>query len=67
MKNNSESHEDFSLMFQRDGVPPRMIVDGFKEQVVGDFARRFKECGCYLKQTEPYSPWQNSAEGGIKS
>ena len=29
-KNKSEDHEDLSLMFQSDGVTPRMIVDGFK-------------------------------------
>ena len=32
----------------------------------GDFAHNCKEAGCYLKQTEPYSPWQKSVEGGIK-
>ena len=53
-------------MFQRDGLTPQMIVDGSKEQVGGDFARKCKEAGCYLKQTEPCSPCHNSAEGGIK-
>ena len=66
MKSKSESHEDFQLMFQRDGLTPQMIVDGSKEQVGGDFARKCKEAGCYLKQTEPCSPCHNSAEGGIK-
>ena len=27
MKRKSEDHEDLSLMFQRYGVPPQMIVD----------------------------------------
>ena len=31
----------------------------------GDFSLNCKEAGCYLKQTEPYSPWQNAADGGI--
>ena len=34
------------LMFQRDVLPPRMIVDGSKEQVEGDFSRECKEYGC---------------------
>ena len=46
MKRKSEAHEYLPLMFQRDGVPPRMIVDGSKEQVEGDFARECKEYGC---------------------
>ena len=32
----------------------------------GDFARKCKETGCYLKQTDPYYPWKNSAENSIK-
>ena len=42
-----------------------MIVDGSKEQMGGDFARKCKESGCYLKQTKPYYAWQNAAEGVI--
>ena len=41
----SKAHEALSLMFQRDGVPPQMIVDGSKEQVEGDFARKCKKYG----------------------
>ena len=56
MKRKSESHEALSLMFHRDDVPPSMAVDVLKEQVEGDFSRKCKEDGCYLKQTDPYSP-----------
>ena len=66
MKAKSDAHEALSLLFQRDGVPPVCIVDGSKEQVLGDFRRKCKEVDCQLKQTEPYSPWQNAAEGGIR-
>ena len=66
MKRKSEDHEDLSLMFQRYGVPPQMIVDVSKDHVEGDFTRKCKEVGCHLKQTEPYSPWKNASEGYIK-
>ena len=66
MKTKGDAHEALSLLFQRDGVPPVCIVDGSKEQVEGDFRRKCKEASCQLKQTEPYSPWQNAAEGGIR-
>ena len=64
-KNKGEAHEALSLLFQRDGVPPACIVDGAKEQVLGEFRRKLKEASCLLKlkQTEPYSPWQNASEG----
>ena len=42
MKRKSEAHESLSFMFQRYGAPPRIIVDGLKEQVEVDFARKFK-------------------------
>ena len=51
MKRKYEAHEELSLMFQRDGVLPQIIFDGSKEKVGGDFARKCKEDGCYLKQT----------------
>ena len=28
---NGYAHEDISLLFHRDGVPPKMIVEGLKE------------------------------------
>ena len=42
MKRKSEGYESLSFVFQRYGAPPRIIVDGLKEQVEGDFARKFK-------------------------
>ena len=66
MKKKSEAHEELSLLFQKDGVPPACIVEGSKEQVEGDFRRKCKEASCQLKQIKPYSPWQNAAEGAIR-
>ena len=62
MASKSEAHEALSLLFQRHGVPNVMIVDGAKELRSADFGRKCKEAGCYLRGTEPYSPWQNAAE-----
>ena len=42
MKGKYGAHEALYLMFQRDWVPPLMIVDGSKEQVKGDFERKCK-------------------------
>ena len=46
------AHESLSLLFQRDGVPPKMIVDGLKEQTLVDIKRKVAEAGCHLRQTE---------------
>ncbi len=42
-----------------------VIFDGSKEQTLGDIKRKLKEADCHARQTEPYSPWQNAAEGCI--
>ncbi len=66
MKTKGEAHKALSLMFQREGVPPSMVMDKSKEQMMGKFRRKLVDAHCQLKQTEPYSPWQNAAEREIK-
>lgn len=66
LKKKSEAHEALSLLAQRDGIPPTLIMDGSKEQTLGLFRKKAREMGCCIKQTEPYSPWQNAAESAIQ-
>ena len=66
MVTKGQAHEACSLVFQRDGVPPKMIMDGSKEQATGKFAKKCREADCHAVTTEPYSPWQQAAEGCIK-
>jgi hypothetical protein len=66
MTRNGEAHETLSLVFHLDGVPPRMIFDGSKEQTTADFKRKLQEADCHGRQTEPYSPWHQAAEGCIR-
>ncbi|KAL7527142.1 hypothetical protein ACHAWF_004902, partial [Thalassiosira exigua] len=66
MKSKGDAHETLSLLFKRDGVPPQMIMDCSKEQLLGRFARKCREANCYQRGVEPYSPWCNAAEGTIR-
>ena len=43
-----------------------MIMDGSKEQNLGDFARKLRDAVCHRKQIEPHSPWMNLCEGEIR-
>jgi hypothetical protein len=43
-----------------------MELDGSKEQCLGNFKHKLCEAYCHLRQTEPYSPWQQAAEGCIR-
>ncbi len=66
MTRKGEAHETLSLLFHLDGVPPTMVLDGSKKQTKGDFKRKLCEADCHARQTEPYSPWQQAAEGCIR-
>ena len=66
MTRKGEAHETPSLLFHREGVPPTMIFDGSKEQTSSGFRRKLREADCHGRQTEPYSPWQQAAEGCIR-
>ena len=66
MQRKSEAHEGLFILAQRDGVPPVLVMDGAKEQVMGRFRQKARQMGVQIKQTEPYSPWQNAAEGAIR-
>jgi hypothetical protein len=65
MKHERDAPETLPVLFKRDGVPPAMIMDNANAQIKGLFRKRLADAGCYLKRTEPYSPWQNAAESGI--
>ena len=39
-----------------------LVTDGAREQAMGEFRHKARQADCHVKQTEPYSPWQNAAE-----
>jgi hypothetical protein len=65
MTRKGEAHETLSLLLICDGVPPTMVFNGLKEQYQGDFKWKLCKADCQVRQTEPYSPWQQAAEGCI--
>ena len=66
MKQKADAHKGLSLMVQCDGVPPRIIMDGSKEQAMGTLHKKVKEMVVHVKQTDPHSPWQNATELTIR-
>jgi hypothetical protein len=66
MTRKGEAHETLSLLFHHDSVPLTMVFDGSNKQCKGDFKRKLREADCHARQTEPYSPWQQVAEGCIR-
>ena len=66
MTKKSDAHETLSLLFAQGGVPSTLVMDGTREQVMGEFRQKARQADGNVKQTEPYSPWQNAAEGTIR-
>ena len=66
LEKEAHAHEALSLLFQREGVPTTMIMDGARAQVMGNFRKKLKEAHVHVRQVEPYSPWSNAAEGAIR-
>jgi hypothetical protein len=42
-----------------------MVTNDSREQTKGEFRCKLKEADCHPRVTEPYSPWQQAAEGCI--
>ena len=51
---------------KRDGFLTIMVMDGSKEQTLGDFRNKCWQASFYTNETEPYSSWINSCEVAIK-
>ena len=67
MRTKGGAHEALSLLFQWTSVLDHIIVDISKEKVLGSFHKTCSEDGCFLKQAETYSLWQNAVEGTIRN
>ena len=42
MKSKGDAHENLSLFFKRDGVPPKMVMDVSEDQTLGFLGRIFR-------------------------
>jgi len=66
MKQKSEAVDTLSIFIHEVGIPNALHSDDAPELMQGKFKQLCKEYQIQTSYTEPYSPWQNSAEGGIR-
>jgi hypothetical protein len=66
LKTKGDAHTSLDLLFSEEGVPNTMISDDAPKLHAGEFRRKCRQAGSYCKETEPYSPWMNRAEGTIQ-
>ena len=55
MTKKSDAHETLSHLFVQEGVPGTLVMDGAREQVMGEFRHKARQEDYHVKQTEPYS------------
>jgi len=66
MKLKSEVADTLSKFIHEVGIPHAIHSDDAPELMQGKFKQLCKEYQIQTSYTEPYSPWQNRAEGGIR-
>ena len=65
MRLKSEVPKTLSLLHKRDGVPNVMIMDGSKDQTLGDFCQKNREVETHVCRLEPDTAKSNAAKGSI--
>jgi hypothetical protein len=66
MKTKSEVSDSLVQFIQDVGIPHAIHSDAAPELIQGRFRQLCKDYHIHPMCTEPYSPWQNRAEGGIR-
>jgi hypothetical protein len=66
MKLRSQAHSTLSQFIHEVGIPSAILSDDALELMKGKFKDLCKEFHTPCNYTEPYSPWQNRAEGSIR-
>ena len=57
MNRKGDACEMMSILFEREGVPPEMIMYGSKEQTPSNFKKKLKEeADCHQEQIKPHLP-----------
>ena len=66
LKREADAADALNEVIRTVGVPKELISDGAKAEVQGRFAAVANEYRIKQRRTEPYSGWQNRAEGAIR-
>jgi hypothetical protein len=64
MRKKSDACHTLSSLFHDIGVPETQVMDGSKEQTMGEFRKKCRDAGAHVHL--PYSPWQDRAKLAIQ-
>ena len=66
MSTKSNAHHSAKNMFNKNGVPSKIVMDGSKEQVMGKLMEDFQYATVQVQQLEYNTPWANRSEGAVR-
>ena len=66
MKSKADAHMVLERICREVGIPKLLVSDGAKEEIYGDWGKIVKHNLIQVRQTEPYSGWQNRCEDEIR-
>ena len=57
-------HSDKKL-FNNDGVPSKIVMDGTREQIMGKFNESYQDATVQVQELKHNTPWGNISEGAV--
>ena len=60
------AHHSAKKMFNNDGVPSKIVMDGDREQIMGKFKEACQDATVQVQQLEYNTPWTNRSEGAVQ-
>ena len=66
MSNKINSHNSAKRLFNNDGVPPKIVMGGTREQVMGKSKDFCQDATVQVQRIEYNTPWENRAEGAVR-
>ena len=66
MSTKSHANHSAKKLFNNDGVPSKIVMDGAREQVMGKFKEAFQDATVQVQQLVYNTPRVNRAEGAVR-
>ena len=62
----SNAHHSAKKLFENEGVPSKIVMDGAREQVMVKFNEACQYTMVQVQQLKYSTPWENRAEGAVQ-
>ena len=66
MSTKIHAHHSAKNLFKNDGVPSKIVMDGAREQVMGNFKEVCQDATVQVQHIEYNTPWSNRDEGAVR-